>query len=76
VHFVVKEIGHGDMYQMSSTKIFMKHSADTRTDDGYQPFSEGAYQLKWKEPNELVINSVIDYMSPDDYNQEVIIKYK
>lgn len=64
------------MYQMSSTKLFMKHSADTRTDDGYQPFSEGAYQLKWKEPNEFVINSAFDYMSPDHYNQEVIIKYK
>ena len=64
------------MYRMSSPKLFMKHSADTRTDVGYQPFSEGAYQLKWKESNEFVINYAFDYMSPDDYNQEVIIKYK
>lgn len=74
--FVVIETFHGEIYQMSNTRLFMKHLANTRTDDGYKPFSEGAYRLKWNEPNELVIKYAFNYMTPDDYSQEVTVKYK
>lgn len=53
----------------------MKHVADTRTNDGYKPFSERAYQLKWIEPNELMIRYAFDYMTPHDYSQEATVKY-
>ncbi|WP_445480580.1 hypothetical protein ACULLL_10705 [Lysinibacillus irui] len=74
--FVVVETGHGEIYQMSNTRLFMKHLVNISTDDGFDPFSEGAYQLKWNKPNEFVIRYAFDYMTPNDYSQEVTIKYK
>lgn len=74
--FVVVETGHGEIYHMSNTRLFMRHLVNIGTDDGYDPFSEGAYQLKWNEPNKLVIRYAFDYMTPNDYSQEVTIIYK
>jgi len=74
--FVVVETYHGEIYQLSNTQLFMKYLADKSTDDVYKPFSKGAYQLKWNEPNKLVIRYASDYMKPHDYNQKVIVEYK
>ncbi|MGY4795505.1 hypothetical protein ACVNNN_10900 [Lysinibacillus fusiformis] len=74
-NFVVVERGFGELYQMSKTGLFMKYLANVHTDDGYRPFSEGAYQLNWKEPNTLVIRHAFDYMSPNSYTQIVTLKY-
>ena len=65
-NFVVIESFQGKIYQMSKTGLFMKNLAKMRTDDVYQPFSEGAYELEWNEPNELVIRYAFNYMTPDE----------
>lgn len=74
-NFVVIETGYGKVYQLSKTGLFMSHLTDIKTDDGYQPFSKGKYQLEWGKSNELVIKYVFDYMNTDNY-EEVKIKYK
>jgi hypothetical protein len=53
----------------------MTHLTDIRTDDGFKPFSDGAYQLEWKKTNELLVKYVFYYMSPENYH-EVTVTYK
>ncbi|MBK3497077.1 hypothetical protein JFL43_19995 [Viridibacillus sp. YIM B01967] len=74
-NFVVIETGHGEVYQLLNTGLFMTHLTDIRTDDGFKPFSDGAYQLEWKKTNELLVKYVFDYMSPENYH-EVTVTYK
>ncbi|ALC83511.1 MULTISPECIES: hypothetical protein [Bacillus] len=73
--FLIIETGHGEIYQLSNSGLFMTHLTNIRTDDGYKPFLNGAYQLEWKEPNELLIKYVFDYMEPNNF-QEVTVTYK
>lgn len=54
-HFLVAERATGDVYQLSKTKLFMKHLVDIQTDDEFKPFDNMDYQLEWKDNNELVI---------------------
>ncbi|WP_047980680.1 hypothetical protein [Ornithinibacillus contaminans] len=72
--FVVIERGYGRLYQLSNLGFYMTYLTDIKTDDGYKPFSEGAYKLEWEEPN-LIIHYRFDYMS-DSLSKEISIKYK
>ena len=76
VHFVVIETGHGDIYQMSNTGLFITHLASIRTDDGFQPFNKGAYRLEWKSGNTLMIKYGFYAQSPlKDYHEMTVTYY-
>lgn len=74
-HFLVVETGTGNLYQLSNTHLFMTHLADIRTDDRFKPFSNEAYQLEWKNPNELVIKYGFDSMSLPEKYRELKVTY-
>lgn len=73
--FLIIETGHGELYQLSDSKLFMIHLADINTDDGFKPFTNKAFKLEWEEPNKLFIHYAFDYMEPDKY-QKISITYK
>lgn len=54
-HFVVVERYYSEIFQLSNNGLYMTYLG-TAESDGYKPFLEGAYHLKWKNPNELVID--------------------
>ncbi|WP_079478909.1 hypothetical protein [Halobacillus salinus] len=72
--FVVMERGYGTLYQLSDSGLYMTYLTDFDTDDGYKPFSEGAYELEWREPDQLIIRYKFDYMS-GSLDKEVSIDY-
>ncbi|MBT2681954.1 hypothetical protein J7E38_23620 [Bacillus sp. ISL-35] len=65
----------GRLYQLSNSRLYMTYLNSISTDDGYRPFSDGAYKLEWEEPNQLIIHYKFDPMS-DSLNKEISIKYK
>jgi hypothetical protein len=73
--FVVIERGYGRLYQLSNSRLYMTYLTDINTDDGYKPFSEGAYKLEWEEPNQLIIHYKFDYML-DSLSKEISTKFK
>ncbi|PLR75283.1 hypothetical protein CU633_21910 [Bacillus sp. V3-13] len=76
--FVVIEKGIGQLYQLSDSGLFMTHITDIHTDDGYKPFSNGAFKLEWISSDRLIIHYAFDYMDEniyDDY-RKVSVQYK
>ena len=73
--FVVIERGYGRVYQISTSGLYMKYLTSTDTKRGYKPFSNGEYQLKWEEPNRLIIHYAFRYTSTD-LDKEISIQYK
>jgi len=71
----VIERGYGRLYQLSNSGLYMTYLTDIKTDDGYKPFSEGAYKFEWEEPNRLIIHYMFDYMS-GSLSKEILTKYK
>lgn len=77
-HFVVIEGGVGKLYKISDSGIYMNHITDFETDDGYKPFADGAYELEWNSPNELIIYYAFGYTSKDELDKyrEITIQLK
>lgn len=73
--FVVIERGVGRLYQLSDSGLYMKFLTSIDTKRGYKPFSNGEYQLKWEEPNSLIIHYAFRHTS-DSLDKEISIKYK
>jgi len=73
--FVVIERGYGQVYQLSDSGLYMKYLTSIDTKRGYKPFLDGAYQLKWEEPNCLIIHYAFRYTS-DSLDKEISIQYK
>lgn len=70
--FVVIERGIGQLYKVSNSGLYMIFLTDIRTDDGYKPFSDGAYKLEWVSSEKLIIHYAFDYMDKnifDDYRE-------
>ncbi|MCS0824805.1 hypothetical protein NX029_12555 [Cytobacillus firmus] len=63
------------LYQLSNSRLYMTYLTSISTDDGYRPFSDGAYKLEWEEPNQLIIHYKFDDMS-DSLSKEISTKYK
>lgn len=74
-HFIVVEKGYGVIYQLSNSHLFMTELGKVRTDDGYQPFSEGAFKLKWEKQNQLLVQYAFTYSVQDRY-KELLLEYK
>lgn len=74
-NFVMVERGYGSLYQLSESKMYMVHLANSQTNNGYKPFSEGAYKLEWKEANRLVVHYQFDYMH-NVLNRKIETHYK
>lgn len=75
-HFLINEKFSGNLYQLSNTNLFMTHLTTIRTDDGFKPFSNEAYQLEWENTNELIIKYGLAYESlPKEYSK-IKVNYK
>ncbi|PLR70674.1 hypothetical protein [Bacillus sp. UMB0728] len=73
--FIVIERGHGRLYQLSNSRLFMTYLTSINTDDGYKPFSDSAYKLEWEEPNQLIIHYKFD-STLDSLSEKVSTRYK
>ncbi|MEK4221646.1 hypothetical protein N1I86_06195 [Bacillus sp. FSL W8-0116] len=76
--FVVIEKGIGQLYQLSDSGLFLTYLADIHTDDGYKPFSNGAYKLIWISDDRLIIHYAFDYMDENNYDnyRKISVQYK
>ncbi len=74
-HFVAVEGAGNRLYQLSDSKLYMTYLTSIPTDDAYKPFSNGDYEVEWKEPNQLVIHYKFNYLS-DTLDEEISLPYK
>lgn len=73
--FIVIERGYGRLYQLSNSRLYMTFLTSINTDDGYKPFTDGAYKLEWEEPNQMIIHYKFD-STLDSLSEKVSTRYK
>lgn len=73
-HFVVVERHYGDIFQLSDNRLFMTYLGTTES-GGNKPFLQGAYHLKWKSSDELIVDYSVT-PQPNFSGKQITVKYK
>jgi hypothetical protein len=54
--YLIVETGAGRLYRLSDSGMYMTFVTPIRTDDGYLPFADNAYEIEWLSSNHFILH--------------------